>query len=553
MSGKHKIGLRLGVATAATLLLGASGLVISSIAQADPTIGGGDTLPVITAQPANQTVTAGADATFSAAATGTPSPTVQWYFSSNGGASFSTIAGATSDSIKVADTSVTESGDQFRATFSNTAGNTTTRAAVLTVNPPPPAKPAVTTQPQSQTVDVGANATFSAAASGTPAPTVQWSLSTDGGKTFNPIANATSDTLVVTDTTLAESGNEYEAVFTNSQGSAVSAAATLTVVTPPAPVVTTQPQNQTVTVGTNATFSAAASGGPTVQWSVSTDGGKTFNPIANATSDTLVITDTTLAESGNEYEAVFTNMEGSATSNAATLTVEMAPPKPVAPVVTSQPVNQSVVAGQAASFSAAASGTPAPTVQWRVSTNAGKTFSNIAGATSDTLSFTTTTTAESGTLYKAVFTNSSGSAYTKTVELSVSAPVGTAPAVTTQPASQTVTAGDNATFTAAASGTPTPTVQWSVSTDGGKTWTAINGATSTTLTITDTTTTESGNEYEAVFTNTVGTATSNAATLMVSPPAAVKCVPPNGVLSGPINSIPAIGPPVASLLCSLGL
>ena len=48
-----------------------------------------------------------------------------------------------------------------------------------------------------------------------------------------------------------------------------------------------------------------------------------------------------------------------------------------------------------------------------------------------------------------------------------------APTVTTQPASQTVTAGQTATFTAAASGNPTPTVQWQVSTDSGSTFSDI--------------------------------------------------------------------------------
>ena len=41
------------------------------------------------------------------------------------------------------------------------------------------------------------------------------------------------------------------------------------------------------------------------------------------------------------------------------------------------------------------------------------------------------------------------------------------PVVTAQPTSQTAAAGSTATFTAAASGSPAPTVQWQVSTSGG--------------------------------------------------------------------------------------
>jgi hypothetical protein len=57
-----------------------------------------------------------------------------------------------------------------------------------------------------------------------------------------------------------------------------------------------------------------------VQWFVSTDQGATFNAIAGATSTTLSFT-ATLDLTGNQYEAVFTNSGGHATTSAATLTV----------------------------------------------------------------------------------------------------------------------------------------------------------------------------------------------------------------------------------------
>jgi hypothetical protein len=100
--------------------------------------------------------------------------------------------------------------------------------------------------------------------------------------------------------------------------------------------------------------------------------------------------------------------------------------------------------------------------------------------------------------------------------------VGVVPAVTTHPSAQTVTAGQTATFTAAASGAPT--VQWQVSSDGGATWRNLtngapyDGVTTTTLTVTGVTTALNGSRYRAVFTNSVNsvkTATTNAATLTV--------------------------------------
>jgi hypothetical protein len=89
-----------------------------------------------------------------------------------------------------------------------------------------------------------------------------------------------------------------------------------------------------------------------------------------------------------------------------------------------------------------------------------------------------------------------------------------APAITQSPSNQTVVTGNTATFTAAATGNPTPTVQWQVSTNGGASWSNISGATNTTYSFT-TVSGDDGKQYRAVFTNTAGTATSSAAVLSV--------------------------------------
>ena len=81
--------------------------------------------------------------------------------------------------------------------------------------------------------------------------------------------------------------------------------------------------------------------------------------------------------------------------------------------------------------------------------------------------------------------------------------------------SQTAAAGDTATFTAAASGNPAPSVQWQLSTNGGATFADISGATSTSYTTPTLTSADDGNQYQAVFTNSIEPATSAAATLTV--------------------------------------
>jgi sugar lactone lactonase YvrE len=97
-----------------------------------------------------------------------------------------------------------------------------------------------------------------------------------------------------------------------------------------------------------------------------------------------------------------------------------------------------------------------------------------------------------------------------------STPAQVAPVITQQPVDASVVQPATATFTAAATGTPTPAAQWQASTDGGETWTAISGATSASFTTPATTLGDSGTMYRAVFSNTAGSATSNGAMLTVT-------------------------------------
>lgn len=179
--------------------------------------------------------------------------------------------------------------------------------------------------------------------------------------------------------------------------------------------VTTDPSSASVCVGDAVNFTAAAAGNPAppVQWQVSTDNGTTWNDISEATSTTLMFT-ADASENGYQYRAVFTYTAGTATSKAATLTVN-----PV-PVITTNPSSQSVNSGSMVSFTAATSDVPAPTVQWQVSTDGGATWSNISGATSTTLSFTATPS-QNGNQYLAVFTNHCGTAMTTAATLTVTA------------------------------------------------------------------------------------------------------------------------------------
>ncbi len=383
-------------------------------------------------------------------------------------------------------------------TAKNSAGSVT-QTVTLSISGPP----VVTTSPASPTVNAGQTVTLTAAARGVPAPTVQWQVSVDGG-TFTNIQGATATTLSFP-ATAARNGEQFQTIFTNSFGTAPTSEGTLTVDF--APQITMQPASAGAVAGTDATFTAAANAKPTatVQWQMEAAGATSFTDMGNATSPTLTVPSVSSANNGTQYRAIFKNALGSTTTQAATLTVGSLPS------ITLQPSIPPIDAGQPVVLEATASGTPAPTVHWQVSTNQGTTFTNIGGAKSSTTLRFTAEPADNGNLYQAVFTNAIGQITTTPITLTVDF----APAITMQPTNQGVVADANAFFTAVASGNPTPTVQWQVKAVGTATFTDIPNQTSPTLTITSATQAESGNQYRAVFKNSLGSVTTQAATLFV--------------------------------------
>jgi hypothetical protein len=211
--------------------VGASQLGSTSVSEA----------PVVTTQPQDQTVTVGERAIFEASATAYQ--TVQWEVSTDGGAAFhadTTDSGNSTERLTIERTSAVNNGWKYRAVFESEAGAATSEAARLTVNLPP----TITTEPVSQTVTAGSTATFTAAASARPTSSVQWQVSVNGGATFgNDRSDSGSATgrLTVENTSLAENGYEYRAVFSNTAGRATSTAATLTVGAPAAAVIRRPP------------------------------------------------------------------------------------------------------------------------------------------------------------------------------------------------------------------------------------------------------------------------------------------------------------------------
>ena len=375
-----------------------------------------------------------------------------------------------------------------------------------------PAPASITVQPSSSSVVAGAAATFTVTASG-DGLSYQWQRSTDNGTTWVDLAGATSASYTVASPAATLSGQQFRVIVSAAGNSVTSSPVTLTVApAPTAPQISVQPADQAALAGATVSFSVTASGtGLAYQWQSSSDG-STWANVGGATATTLNLSAVAVADNGKRWRVVVSNGAGSVTSSAAVLTVNVPLPPPV---ITTQPANASVQAPQSAVFTVVASGAPEPSYQWQSSSDGGASFADLAGATAASYTTPATTVADDGKRYRVKVSNSQGVVTSAAAQLSVSA-AAVAPTITAQPADQTVTEPATATFAVTADGTPTPTYQWQISTDGGATFSNINGATAARYTTAATAAADSGKRLRVQVSNSAGHVTSNPATLTVN-------------------------------------
>jgi hypothetical protein len=171
--------------------------------------------------------------------------------------------------------------------------------------------PVITIPPTNQAVLLGGTAVFTVLAGGSPALGYQWRF--NGTNTLA----ATTPALSIANAQLTN-GGDYQVIITNAYGSATSPVATLTVAMPP--VITAQPTNRAVLVGSNAAFTVTATGTPPLAYQWWFNGTNALT----APSATFNIPNAQLADAGS-YNVVVTNNYGQATSVIAYLSVASPP------------------------------------------------------------------------------------------------------------------------------------------------------------------------------------------------------------------------------------
>lgn len=220
-------------------------------------------------------------------------------------------------------------------------------------------------QPLTQAICIDDEATFSVSASGSGPFNYQWR------KNGAEIPGAVNSSYTIAEAATLDAG-DYDVIVTNVCGYENSAVATLAVNEPP--IVTGDPESLTVCAGGNAMFTVTASGSPapTYQWR------KNGIDISGALNSVLEINEVQSADAGS-FDCVVSNLCANDLSASATLIVHTGPD------FNEQPVDVAACVGGRASFSVAATGTPAPTYQWRQNGVPLSDGVNVSGSASATL------------------------------------------------------------------------------------------------------------------------------------------------------------------------
>ena len=279
--------------------------------------------PVITLQPQSQTSVIGNTVTFTVLASGTPSPTYQWYNN------WVPITSATSSSLTLNSVQFTDQGS-YTVIATNPANSVTSAAAILTLQNAS-GSPFITTvsgvsmdsthitsntlsttTSSTLAVPLGGSATLTATATGNPSPNFQWYFNGQS------IAGANGPSYSISNFQSWSSGS-YSVLATNALGSYASYGQLLIVApTSGTPVITTQPHTQFVTPGETVTLST--------QVGVNTQSSYTnyqwyLNGIAIAgATHPLLMTTASVGNSGS-YQCMITNASGSILTNPALISV----------------------------------------------------------------------------------------------------------------------------------------------------------------------------------------------------------------------------------------
>jgi hypothetical protein len=334
----------------------------------------------------------------------------------------------------------------------------------------------------------------------------------------------------------AVSAGTYDLVVSNIYGSVTSSPSVLTVTEPPAIIL--QPLSLSFSDGQPAVFAVTVIGAAPLayQWLLNA------TPLAGDTSATLTLPSVAVTNIGS-YEVIVTNAYGSVTSAVATLSGGQPPS------ITVQSEDLGFTNGNSAGFAVVAGGASPLAYQWFFDGTA------VSGATDYGLFFQAEATTNLGS-YWVVVTNAYGSVTSSVVTMSSTSTGTTRPAITNQPVSLILPAGNNAAFFVGVAGATPLSYQWlfdgiNLTNDAG-----ITGAQASLLTVSAVRLSNQG-IYQVIVANAYGSVTSSVVTLSVAYPASVDqtIVITNQVpgSNGPVDFVLGSGAPAGASITTNGI
>jgi len=457
--------------------------------------------------------------------------TYQWQVSSNGGVTWTNISGATSNTLTLTGAQV---NDEIRATAVASIYN---RTASVISNATSPVLALLGTVNISGTAAQGsvltANVTDTAGLIGVSIG-YQWQVSNNGGATWTNITGATTKTLTLTEG-LVNNTIRANASYTNNAGVKENinsnSTALVSSVLGTVSITGTSAEYQTLTA--NVTIPGGLTGVTnSYQWQQSNNGGSTWTNITGATAQNIKLAQ---AQIGNQIRVSETSTAGGNTE-----TITSSPTSSVANVPGIVSVTGKASQGNVLTANVSdPGGLTGVTVgyQWQKSNNSGSTWTNITGATAQTLTLTEAL-ANNTIRVNASYTNNASSI--ENINSSSTTPVlailGSIIIAGTAAQYQTLTA--NVIIPGGLTGV-TNSYQWQQSNNDGSTWTDITGATAQTISLAQS---QVGNQIRVSETSIAG---GNIETITSSPTSSVLALSPSNInLPGLTNLVTPPGNPV---------
>ncbi len=434
-------------------ILAVSGGYAHSLALKDATI-------LITNQPPDVLTNVGANVRFTVAVNGATPISYRWY--STAGVSNKLIASTLNSSLFINTLSLNNvlTNDIYMVTVSNAACVVTGRLANLTLYPGQ--IPVILTNPVSKTVNIGSNATFSVVAAGNAPLAFQWYLAQTNFNGFtnvlvtNIIANATSSFITISNAQATDAGR-YFVVVTNNYGMAVSTNATLTVQL--RPVIASDLLDVTTNVGATVKFSVGVTGTAPMNYRWFSTAGVSNKLILSSLNSSALTNTLTLNNvlTNDIYMVTVSNAVGVVTSRLASLMLYA----PQSPVIATNPVSKTIIAGSNATFTVTVVGTDPLAYQWYlIQTNfngvTNVLVTNLIVNATDTFITISNAQATDAGRYFVVVTNFYGTAVSTNATLTVVV----APAITNQPMDVNTNVGANVKFTVGVTGTTPINYRW---------------------------------------------------------------------------------------------